>query len=121
MESAHNDGLSASAAMQNAEQSEIRREELIKGSLDEDIESVGMQLGKGKGEERVRVAGEMEDLFSSQDLNAIRRFLGMSLQQINANKVLENGRAKVRLSVYGTIRVRGSLVNVAKGYLCVSH
>lgn len=96
MESAHNDGLSASAAMQNAEQSEIRREELIKGSLDEDIESVGMQLGKGKGEERVRVAGEMEDLFSSQDLNAIRRFLGMSLQQINANKVLENGRAKVR-------------------------
>lgn len=97
IESGRNDGLSA--AMQNAEHSERRREELIEGSLDEDIGSVGMQQRKKKGEERVRVSDEMEDLFSSQDLNAIRRFLGMSLQQINANKVLESGGVKVRGSI----------------------
>lgn len=82
-----------SVAIQN-KCSETRREELIKGSLDEDRSEDMQRMEKEQGVEQVEISDEMADLFSSQDLNAIRRFLGMSLQQISANKVLEKVSVK---------------------------
>lgn len=71
------------------------KEELIKDRPNEDT-SVEERQSRAQEDDQLYITSEMEDMFSTQDLNAIRRFLGMSLQQIDANKVLEDNKKKVR-------------------------